>query len=1556
MALKSADIPVLLFPLRIETRFVGSELWIRALPDEAFMQSHELKITIEEQKDILSFKEELQNNHATLELKEKAKKEKWQNLVAKYGAFRASYLVHLADKKTVAEIKSIVILKESEEQDFYFKGMPERLIAYLYPTGSDEIITIPGREIKNRDKLVVFGEGDDWVNDFQKATEAGVAMIARAEDLKNHTSFDKIIVVGFYYRDEDRKNDEKSVDALKELFENHLYTEGISFLDYGTATNNLGKEKSGHTLKKEFDSENTYDYLVNGTELESSNNNPLFDTLKASRKLAAALGMEVSTFKHFDQAQLQTPLINKLFKKISWFSLGKQTLRMLYKDDISNEAHEFLWKHYEEYVDARGPLSAIKIGDQPYAILPVTSIKQTHRENNVDTILAKNDYLSKASLLLSILFEEWKEMVNQANIPQVNATQEIHRELLKIMSMQPNSTSYQLSVLEYDKYRGQLPKWLEDAADLPANFANLPIAQVYELLKDKSEIAAILQPHLENYTELEKLLSKDFIKNENILNYIQTEKQLSHAELMSFKYHKTLKINTVEKDRKPNIDYLDIALIPEKSVEFDELAALKEVFNQVLTIGNGKSVYNENRLHLLKYKGKKLSLFSDLLLRGYTNAIQLYHRIVHFQPSIEDLLLFKGAETLIVKAINQNANKGQVVITLWDGVNNNRVLKIKKPFKGIISSDGLYVKVNDTIQAGQRLFRIQDKTKEYKIAKEIALLSIQLIESIENMKAEDRQKAMKNALSEAIDLNSYRIDAWITSLATCRLKQQRTINPKGIYFGAYGWVENLKKDTDRPVSKDDMRDVSRVDDGGIIHCPSPAQALTATLFKNSFLSYKDSDIATNPFTLNLTSDRIQKGEKFMEGIRQDQRIEVLLGYQLERALHERRLNVELYDLRAVFPLEENRSTSIIGQTSTITQLSVIDGLKLLKASQLEEKEETGLTDNQILVNRKEKLINEIKTIKAYLQVGTDTTPENLVAKIFPFIQKLEDTLDGSLDTLFFEAGYQLVNGNLTQSAAAIDATKGIIEPPKQESLKTPITGTGIQHQVAMIFPQAPKIRQVEKGKAFAAPVLEYWLSQQLGNLSNIKCQVELFEEEEQLIEKTKIIHLGELGISHSDLLYLSEEPVSDGAGELEIRIWNHYLNTFGPIDDTINYKINTQSIGTSLGNALEFARYTFRLLQQSHFLKSEDLKMSDEEPIYDWAALHAIKTQRLDVIIKALDISESQLPAKLEFLVQFDLEMAKLAMMKQEQPNTKKLKQELDKKLNKAKAFLELYNKGYSDYQQYKEGKLENSPDYYALFNFLLKAAKALFGPAFMMLPPALSAKKYTSVINIGQQAKLIGHTDLNNNFSWGTERIQSWLQGVAQVEKGIACLEEWQMIQSVWRESNSNSSTTNFSIIQGPTLTTQPWVGLSKKEMNALLESGLYANTGLNKNNIEYYPKGSESMVLMSDSALSFVANRPQYGLIITSFTEHVPDESINTGLSFHYNAPNNEAPQALLLAVAPPKELRDIDDWLETGLRDIVEETIDLAKIRMVDLDAMQKYGFVLPMTYWFNIPTVN
>ena len=83
--------------------------------------------------------------------------------------------------------------------------------------------------------------------------------------------------------------------------------------------------------------------------------------------------------------------------------------------------------------------------------------------------------------------------------------------------------------------------------------------------------------------------------------------------------------------------------------------------------------------------------------------------------------------------------------------------------------------------------------------------------------------------------------------------------------------------------------------------------------------------------------------------------------------------------------------------------------------------------------------------------------------------------------------------------------------------------------------------------------------------------------------------------------------------------------------------------------------------------------------------------------------------------------------------------------------------------------------------------------------------------------------------------------------------------------------------------------------------------------------------------------------GLVLDDWVEVVPAAGATTGLTFHFDAPGSRAPQALLLAVSPDPSR----PWDLATLEAVLAETIDLAKMRLVDLDALPWAGRFLPAT---------
>ena len=68
-------------------------------------------------------------------------------------------------------------------------------------------------------------------------------------------------------------------------------------------------------------------------------------------------------------------------------------------------------------------------------------------------------------------------------------------------------------------------------------------------------------------------------------------------------------------------------------------------------------------------------------------------------------------------------------------------------------------------------------------------------------------------------------------------------------------------------------------------------------------------------------------------------------------------------------------------------------------------------------------------------------------------------------------------------------------------------------------------------------------------------------------------------------------------------------------------------------------------------------------------------------------------------------------------------------------------------------------------------------------------------------------------------------------------------------------------------------------------------------------------------------------------------------TGVAFHYDDAGAEAPQAVLLAVPPD---RGAAVWTPDTLVAVLLETLELAKIRGVEVEMLDELGQLLPAVY--------
>jgi hypothetical protein len=104
----------------------------------------------------------------------------------------------------------------------------------------------------------------------------------------------------------------------------------------------------------------------------------------------------------------------------------------------------------------------------------------------------------------------------------------------------------------------------------------------------------------------------------------------------------------------------------------------------------------------------------------------------------------------------------------------------------------------------------------------------------------------------------------------------------------------------------------------------------------------------------------------------------------------------------------------------------------------------------------------------------------------------------------------------------------------------------------------------------------------------------------------------------------------------------------------------------------------------------------------------------------------------------------------------------------------------------------------------------------------------------------------------------------------------------------------------------------------------------------------GRLSLVMQASAAVD--PNKALAGLLIDEWVEIIPNAKETTGVTFQFNPPDSFAPQSILLAVpaAPDKA------WTVGDLQRVLLETLDLARLRAVDAEALDQTGHYLPALY--------
>lgn len=380
------DVGVLL-PVRLETLFDEPasknnndpdrwKLSIRVIPDEASICRDNTFVSKDEIKAVLAFWKQIQQPGAVSDtwLEGKDAEVAWKQISIKIRPERASWLVANLELQVDADDLNIVLPADMPDklQPNRVGGMPPELNLFAVttilingdnhhsigrlPMDKDKQIDIqslelslPSKLIKEKDELIPVK--DSWWASWEKAKEVGLGGEYFLSIGINPQNIEALYVVGI--------GEEKPDDH----FTKQSIAGELSISKLGVATNSVQGKNTGDPINW---LKVTQTRLANRLNPAAQNN--------VGTKLQQHLTGKPDTVPFFPGADLpDDTLLSQHMVRAFWPALWGEWLKDIW--DMGDAGyHRALWAF--EHLCPEGPLMPLRIQDQPYGLLPVTSLEQ----------------------------------------------------------------------------------------------------------------------------------------------------------------------------------------------------------------------------------------------------------------------------------------------------------------------------------------------------------------------------------------------------------------------------------------------------------------------------------------------------------------------------------------------------------------------------------------------------------------------------------------------------------------------------------------------------------------------------------------------------------------------------------------------------------------------------------------------------------------------------------------------------------------------------------------------------------------------------------------------------------------------------------------------------------------------------------------------------------------------------------------------------------------------------------------------------------------------------
>lgn len=735
----NADAPLLLLPTRLETRYrtdlTPPELRIRIYPDQVHVDADTPQPGRSEYRFAVEFwRQWYMSSDAT------TRQAAWTRFFSQVGERRAGYLARLL--KPQRSGKQLTFPK-FEDRDRHRPAKPRLLprrwiaLGYLHGRRIFQESSNPiakglrvGPDPKagvwsSEDSGLEIDDGLAWMVDYQRAIGAGMAITVRltGDAAAALDKVSRLLVVGI-----DTDYDETDLEQLLDV---HSRTGGFGFVRQGTATNNLELNPSGWSNRPPTGDEDMDRELAESRKADGN-----------SAELGSALGFaDLSVLKRAQNGRdlerhRSRSAVAALFESVLGAFL-RQLLDVGTANGLSTKAVNDARRWCIKNVTGGAPLPTIRIGPQPYGILPVMrsrSVPGSAVAGTVESVLSEvvDEWRVAASGLATLNPNDTDVAGGQAHVENIG----------RVLAAQPHPARLFTRKLD--------------------NYDELNVIE--KLFTPQAYYAAALagmDPDINQNIESPQLEMAFFygILINNIYPGITLQSNTNHDV--------TDQISLWEEVSEQTEEYLRST---GKPVEANEAVDLCDAVISVLTS-------YEERQRPLRSLG--LPLFDGRLGMDNTALVQgVFHRdavewgdlgVVETPDAVQD-----GRATDYLADLKRR----------FDSRNGSSLGASSLPAEFHDAEPLLYQLLDSTlglVPSGQRM--------ELQVSKALNTLAAMEVDELEWL------------TRETIGLGTHRIDAWHTGLAAERLTDLRKDHPSGLNIGAYGWVTDLEPRADRRLSQ-----------------------------------------------------------------------------------------------------------------------------------------------------------------------------------------------------------------------------------------------------------------------------------------------------------------------------------------------------------------------------------------------------------------------------------------------------------------------------------------------------------------------------------------------------------------------------------------------------------------------------------------------------------------------------------------------------------------------------------------------------------------------------------